>query len=777
MEVSDGPASTVKPTAAVVPLGVTTATFRAPSAAVVAIEKVALMVVALATVNEVTVTPVPLTVTAVAPVRLVPVKTTGMLLVVVANVAEAGAIRVSVGATTVKFTVLVIPSGVVTVSVLTPAAAVSATEQLAFMLVIVGIPEMAQVTPVPDTVTAEALARSVPVRATGTVVPTRPVAGVTEVRDGPASTAKGTTPVVPLGVTTATFTEPTAAVGAIDKVALMVVALATVNELTVTPVPLTVTAVAPVKRVPVKTTGTLLVVVAKVAEAGEMEVRLGTRTVKFTVLVAPSGVVMLTVLTPAAAARAIAQLAFSAVAVGVPVMVQVTPVPDTVTADAADRSVPLNVTGTVVPTAPDAGVMEARDGPARVVKPTGPAVPFGVTTLTFWTPRIAVGASDKVALTVVAFTTENDVTVTPVPVTVTAVAPVRLVPVRTTGTLLVVVAKVAEAGAMEVNVGTNTVKVTVLVLPSGVATVSVLAPPVAVAVMVQLAVMLVAVETPVMAQVTPVPDTVIPVARARSVPVRVIGTVVPRAPEVGLTAVSAGPARVVKPSGLLVATGVTTCTFRVPSVAVDAMTRVALMVVELTTTNELTVTPVPVMVTAVAPVRSVPVRTTGTLLAVVALGAEAGRMEVSVGGGSPMPFRVTMIDGLTGSFEAITRFAVRAPPAVGLKVTLMRQEPLNAIDVGVSGQVVVKAKSVGLVPLMLMAPIKTFARPTLLTVMVCAGLVVRSSRAAYVNVLGVTCMTALATVIAAVDQAETRFGRVVATPCPGPESGPMSGVQ
>jgi hypothetical protein len=160
----------------------------------------------------------------------------------------------------------------------------------------------------------------------------------------------------------------------------MVVALATVNELTVTPVPLTVTAVAPVRRVPVKTTGTLLVVVAKVAEAGVMEVRLGASTVKFTVLVAPSGVVILTVLTPAAAAAAMTQLAFSAVVVGVPVMVQVTPVPDAVTADARARSVPANVTGTVVPTTPEAGVMEARDGPASVVNPTMPVVPFGVTT-------------------------------------------------------------------------------------------------------------------------------------------------------------------------------------------------------------------------------------------------------------------------------------------------------------------------------------------------------------------------------------------------------------
>jgi hypothetical protein len=62
--------------------------------------------------------------------------------------------------------------------------------------------------------------------------------------------------------------------------------------------------------------------------------------------------------------------------------------------------------------------------------------------------------TDKVAFTLVALATVNELTVTPVPVTVTAVAPVRLVPVRTTGTLVVVVPRDAEAGAMEVSVGT-----------------------------------------------------------------------------------------------------------------------------------------------------------------------------------------------------------------------------------------------------------------------------------------------------------------------------------
>jgi len=194
-------------------------------------------------------------------------------------------------------------------------------------------------------------------------------------------------------------------------------------------------------------------VVAKDAEAGAMDVRLAPRTVKGTVLVGPSGVVTPIVRAPVVAVAAIAQFAVKVVVVGIPDMVQVTPVPDTVTAVAAARSVPVSVTGTVVPSTPLTGATEASDGPARVVKPTGPVVPMGVTTATLRVPTKAVGAMDKVALTVVEFTTVNELTVTPVPVTVTAVAPVRPTPVRTTGTLLVVVAKGAEAGAMEVRLG------------------------------------------------------------------------------------------------------------------------------------------------------------------------------------------------------------------------------------------------------------------------------------------------------------------------------------
>jgi hypothetical protein len=91
-------------------------------------------------------------------------------------------------------------------------------------------------------------------------------------------------------------------------------------------------------------------------------------------------VVTLTVRAPVVAVVAITQLAVKVVPVGVPLMVQVTPVPDTATAVAAARSVPVSVTGTVAPRRPVVGVMEVSDGPARVVKTTAPVVPLGVTT-------------------------------------------------------------------------------------------------------------------------------------------------------------------------------------------------------------------------------------------------------------------------------------------------------------------------------------------------------------------------------------------------------------
>ena len=95
----------------------------------------------------------------------------------------------------------------------------------------------------------------------------------------------------------------------------------------------------------------------------------------------PIGVVAVTFLVVSPAPRAIAHDAFTAVAVGVPVIVQVT-LPPRLTAVAPVRAVPLTVTGTVVPRTPLVGVIEVSVGPTTVnVTGAGDVVfPAAVTT-------------------------------------------------------------------------------------------------------------------------------------------------------------------------------------------------------------------------------------------------------------------------------------------------------------------------------------------------------------------------------------------------------------
>jgi hypothetical protein len=187
-----------------------------------------------------------------------------------------------------------------------------------------------------------------------------------------------------------------------------------------------------------------------------------------------------------------------------------------------------------------------------------------VVTLTVLADTVAVLATLKVAVTEVALTGVRPVTVTPVPDTLIAVAPVRLVPVRVTGTARVPVAGcVAELGLIEASVGPCTVNVTLLLVPPGAVTLTVLADSVAVAEIVKVAVTVVGLTTVRPLTVTPVPETLIAVVPVRLVPVRVTGTVVPRKPVVGAIEVSAGPITV-NVTVLLVPPGVVTLTFLAP---------------------------------------------------------------------------------------------------------------------------------------------------------------------------------------------------------------------
>jgi hypothetical protein len=400
--------------------------------------------------------------------------------------------------------------------------------------------------------------------------------------------------------------------------------------------------------VPVRVTGTVKLPKGGCnADVGAIKVSVGagTSTVNVSVLLVPPGVVTLRVPAPSVAVAAMVQFAVTVVAVVVPVITQVTPLADAFTAVAPVRLVPVRVTAGAVPCVPDVGAIEVSVGAgtdASTVNVWVLLVPPGVVTLTVWAPVVALDAIVQVALTEVAVGVPLITQVTPVPLTFTAVAPVRLVPVRVTAGA---VPCVPELGAIEVSVGAGadefTVNVLVLLVPLGVVTLTVWAPVVALDAIVQVAWTVVAVGVPVITQVTPVPLTFTAVAPVRLVPVRVTAGAVPCVPDVGAIEVSVGIVPTVNVTVLLVPPGVVTLTFRGPSAALDAIVQFALTEVAVGVPVIAQVMPVPDTFTAVAPVRLVPARVTGTFLKVTtpkgpgAGGvAEVGAIEVSVGAGA-----------------------------------------------------------------------------------------------------------------------------------------------
>jgi len=117
------------------------------------------------------------------------------------------------------------------------------------------------------------------------------------------------------------------------------------------------------------------VVSVPLVAAVKVKVPCGAVTVNVTVLLVPPGVVTLTVLAPSAAVAAIVKVVVTVVAVTVKAPA-VTPVPDTVTAVAPVRFVPVKVTVPVVPCARDEGAIEVSVGGAEVapaVNSTAPA--------------------------------------------------------------------------------------------------------------------------------------------------------------------------------------------------------------------------------------------------------------------------------------------------------------------------------------------------------------------------------------------------------------------
>jgi hypothetical protein len=264
---------------------------------------------------------------------------------------------------------------------------------------------------------------------------------------------------VPPGVVvTLTFLFPVAAVAKIVHSALTVVAVGGVTVLmvqtTLPTVPDTFTAVAPDRLVPVRVTATGTPAVRE-PDVGKIEVSVGP-TVNVTLLEVPPGVVVtLTVLFPVVAVAEIAHVALTVVAVGgvTVLMVQTTlpGVPDTFTAVVPDRLVPVRVIGTLVPRTPDVGAMEVSVGPTTVNVTVLLVRPSAVT-LTLLGVSDAVLEITTLAVTVVAFT-EVRVTVTPTLANpLIAVVPVRLVPLKTT---LTVVPRKPVEGVIESRCGTS----------------------------------------------------------------------------------------------------------------------------------------------------------------------------------------------------------------------------------------------------------------------------------------------------------------------------------
>jgi hypothetical protein len=108
----------------------------------------------------------------------------------------------------------------------------------------------------------------------------------------------------------------------------------------------------------------------------------------------------------------------------------------------------------------------------------------------------------------------------------------------------------------------------------------------------------------------------------------------------------------------------------------------------------------------------------------VAKVSEVGESEAT--GTVPVPERETE-GAVPGALLVTLREPVRAPRAVGVKVTLIVQEALTASVVDPVGQLLVWAKSPEFVPPSAMLLMLSGAVPVLVTVIVCAALVVPTS--------------------------------------------------
>src|SRR5881396_2592978 len=345
-----------------VPLGVVTVTVLAPSPAPAAIVTVMGRLVAVPPVSMVAVTPLPLNVTAVAPPRPVPLMVAGWL---VPAAPEDGLIPVIIGTdVTVKpLNAGEVPIGVVTVKVRVSVDAPAAIVTVMGRLVAVPPVSMVAVTPLPLNVTAVAPPRPVPLMVAGWLVPAAPEDGLIPVIIGTDVTVKPLNAGdVPIRVVTVKVRVSVDAPAAIVTVMGRLVAVPPVPMVAVTPLPLKLTAVAPLRLLPLVVAGTLVPGVPEdglipiiAGGAGEVTVKpVNGRDV-------PIPVVTVSVRVSVDAPPAIVTVIGRLVAVPVP-MVAVTPLPLNVTAVAPPRPVPLMVAGWLVPAAPEDGVIPVTTG-------------------------------------------------------------------------------------------------------------------------------------------------------------------------------------------------------------------------------------------------------------------------------------------------------------------------------------------------------------------------------------------------------------------------------
>jgi hypothetical protein len=256
-------------------------------------------------------------------------------------------------------------------------------------------------------------------------------------------------------VATAIFLAPVVAALVMFRVAVAEVELTTWNVpvATLTPTPSPVSPVAPVRLLPVRVTGTLMLPLAGcVAVVGLIEVNVGPTTANVTALLVPPGVLTVMLWGPSAVVDPRLSVACTVVSFTAAKFVTlILGEPGAFTLVAPVRPVPVRVTLTLVPRKPCVGAIEVSVGPSAVNITAGlfGLLPAAVVTVTFLACSPALAVMVHVALTVVEVDAVT-VQLTPLPDVVTVCASSRLVPVRVTATL---VPRNPDAGAMEASVG------------------------------------------------------------------------------------------------------------------------------------------------------------------------------------------------------------------------------------------------------------------------------------------------------------------------------------